>query len=128
MTNEIGQKLTEHAGEIMEWVKAVKEFSLEQAPLVCQEIIWAGTLQYGMTAAFTFLLASFSFTIAFFMGKEMKAQSKRKEEVDSTIASFVFSLTFGILFSCFTSVAVYRLLITIFAPRYYILQKLGDLL
>ena len=128
----MNEQLAQHINEIMEWVRASKDFAAVQAPLVCEDIVRWGIVQcIGGGLLFAFLAAA-SARLTWWAGRKF---AKAIDKFDTTgdefapmlpcllmalsgIGTFTFAITSLEYISCN--------LLAIVAPRLYILDYLKD--
>jgi hypothetical protein len=139
MTNELEQKLTENAVEVMEWIRNAKEFGVEQAPQVCQEIIKVGIFNHAFACLVTAIVATVGVYLSLFFNKKRKEIEKSRREgkggnpyypsqteENFGLASLLVLILPLFATPLFANSLYWLILITLF-PRYYLFRQLAQL-
>lgn len=108
--------------QLLDWLKDGGNFVKDQAPLICQEIVKFGQIIHLTAAISFFIMAILSIVVFCFCIKLFK---KTREE-DFILGVVMSSL--GIIgFTIPAIYNVYMFIMTIYAPRLYLISELKDL-
>jgi hypothetical protein len=125
---QVNKLIVDYSGELLKWVQAGGEFVKEQTPLLCQEIIKIGQIN----SIFDIVLGSICIiAFIFILKKSAKVFKEDDEETPRSIGCIISCVVFGIgsiVSVVIIIISVYTLLMTIFAPRLYLLQQIKELL
>ena len=115
--------------KIQEYLEQSADFVAEQAPLVAQEILFIGRLQYTLGAAASFMVLAAAVTVLFVC---LRRGSKGFNYVDSDeipcIIGIMLSGMGTLSFGCFFVQSSVFAMTAWFAPRVYILEQLKGIL
>ncbi|KKN72108.1 hypothetical protein LCGC14_0413940 [marine sediment metagenome] len=123
LVNSVGQK-------VLDWAEATESFTVEQAPLLAQEIVRYGILNNLLQLAFFLIVPSIMISLSYRFGT-----SKDVWQTDPTPKGIacIISGVFGCFFSVIGLVvcskdAVPNLCKALVAPRLYIIEQISRLM
>ena len=124
MKEELQTQLISSLDKVQEYIEASEGFILEQAPLVAQEIVLSGRIQYGaIIVGLTVILIPLYTAILTCLFKYW-----RKSEEDGFLCASAIIGIIAMFPTAFMFDAVHRGIIPFFAPRLYLLREISDLL
>lgn len=107
--------------QLLEWLKDGSVFVKDQAPLICQEIVRFGQAQYALFCALGVFLTLISIAMLLFAHKKLK-----RPWPDDFVLTSIFSIIGIIGGIVVITCNLYYLLMTIYAPRLYLIQELKE--
>jgi len=115
--------------ELGEWIHGAKEFVVEQAPLICQEILNRGTIQACICIAVFVISIVFLVIVAKFARKKFVEALKGNSYYDDADAGWYCCMVLSIIVTICCSIGffynLYMVLYIQLCPRLYILEQLA---
>ena len=136
MNEDLKARLLSAMDKTTEWVEASEEFVLEQAPLICQEIVRFGMVSSIVTILIALLLPILTWKIGGHLSKRVAKVLDDEDVMEiGTIMTTVATVIFTIISTVILFVGppqdagspITTLIKTTTAPRLYILEQLGRL-
>ncbi len=131
MMDEKTQELVNQAGQkVLDWAEATENFTIEQAPLLAQEIVRYGILNNSLQLAFFLVIPPVAIYLSYRFGTSKDAW--KEDPTPKGTACIVFG-SIGFIFTAIGLVVcsknvVPNLCKALVAPRLYIIEQVSKLL
>ena len=134
MNDKLKSVSVETLNELQNWLESTKEFAIEQAPKLVEEILVAGFIEHSVKIVSFLAVAS----VMFFISKKVRSSKWYEDDINGMLGSgergsprtvvWIFGLL-GYFISLVGIISnLYYMLIIYFTPRYYIVITIADLL
>ena len=129
METEVQKKLLESVDEVKQWLETGKDFVLEQAPLVVQEVLAWGVASATFFVILNLVLFLLGLCLTRMLYLKMWFFEKNIEDSGPEVI-FIFVGNIVALLVPFINICIYTYQLTYisYAPRLYILQQISKLL
>ena len=118
------------AQELIAWIEGSREFVIEQAPLLAQDIVRAGWVGWGTWALLWFVLAGLINGIGHPLANRIREACGDCEGdiYTTTITQYVLSIIANAILALAALTCLVEVLEILAGPRLYVLQQLSRLL
>lgn len=122
-------KVTEILGFVLETLKSTKEFTLEQAPIVAQELLTYGLLESILTPLYLLMVAFVAWKACNFSEKkgEQSGNSEGRWFAGMILGGILF-IFFGVGFFISVGVCGSNIIKIKTAPRLYLIQEVQEMI